>query len=245
MNLLSNFKQVLFIFLLLASQDGISGIASFIDEISSAVDKKLTEKGINPYIIPLDQGRLVDNESFKKIDVGLTKEQVVYLLGKPPLESPFIDNQWSYVYFNNTDVKKRKVLTIHFKNEKVFEIMIDNRTFRKFGSEEYSQVSTDNAPLNKVDNIEEIVYGPIIVDVATDNLMGGISDLCNVNDFKTFTQVKTLDSADESTLEIRAENQSQTGEQFVAEGNAEAERENDFLKVLLSIIISKTFSFLK
>ena len=117
MNLLSNFKQVLFIFLLLASQDGISGIASFIDEISSAVDKKLTEKGINPYIIPLDQGRLVDNESFKKIDVGLTKEQVVYLLGKPSLESPFIDNQWSYVYFNNTDVKKRKVLTIHFKNE--------------------------------------------------------------------------------------------------------------------------------
>ena len=230
MNLLHNFKQFLFIILLLASQDGISGIASFIDGISTAVDKKLTETGINPYIIPLDQGRLVDNESFKKIDVGLTKEQVVYLLGKPSLESPFIDNQWSYVYFNNTDVKKRKVLTIHFKNEKVFEIMIDNTTFKKLGSEEYGQVSTDNAPLKKVENTEEMVYGPIIVDVVSDNLMGSISDLCNVNDFKTFAEVKTLNSADESTLEIRADNQSQTGEQFIAEGNAEAERENDFLK---------------
>ena len=156
MNLLRNFKQLLLIILLLSSQDGVSGIASFIDGISSAVDKKLNENGINPYIIPLDQGRLVDNESFKKIDIGLTKEQVVYLFGKPPLESPFLDNTWSYVYFNNTDVKKRKVLTIQFKNEKVFEIMIDNRTFKKLGTEELSEVSTNNAPLKKLENIEEI-----------------------------------------------------------------------------------------
>lgn len=230
MNLLRNFKQLLLIILLLSSQDGVSGIASFIDGISSAVDKKLNENGINPYIIPLDQGRLVDNESFKKIDIGLTKEQVVYLFGKPPLESPFLDNTWSYVYFNNTDVKKRKVLTIQFKNEKVFEIMIDNRTFKKLGTEELSEVSTNNAPLKKLENIEEIVYAPIIVDLATNNILGDIRDLCNVNDFKTFIQVKTLNNADESTLEIRADNQSQTGEQFIAEGNAEAERVNDFLK---------------
>ena len=230
MNLLRDFKQLLLIILLLASQDSISGIASFIDGISATVDKKLTENGIKPYIIPVDQGRLVDDESFKKIDIGLTKEQVVYLFGEPPLESPFLDNTWSYLYYNNTDVKKRKVLTIHFKNEKVFEIMIDNRTFKKLGSEEYSQASTDNAPLNNVENIEKIVYGPIIVDATTNNITGGITDLCNVNDFKTFTQVKTLNNADESTLEIRADNQSQTGEQFIAEGNAEAERVNDFLK---------------
>ena len=160
------------IILLLASQDSISGIASFIDGISATVDKKLTENGIKPYIIPVDQGRLVDDESFKKIDIGLTKEQVVYLFGEPPLESPFLDNTWSYLYYNNTDVKKRKVLTIHFKNEKVFEIMIDNRTFKKLGSEEYSQASTDNAPLNNVENIEKIVYGPIIVDATTNNITG-------------------------------------------------------------------------
>ena len=53
---------------------------------------------------------------------------------------------------------------------------------------------------------------------------------CMQYDFKTFADIKTLNNADESTLEIRADNQSQTEEQFIAKGNAEAERINDFLK---------------
>ena len=126
MNSFRNFKQIILIILLLASQDSISGITSLFDEISLAVDEKLSEKGIKPYIIPIDQGRLLDNERFKKIDVGLTKEQIIYLIGKPPLESPFLENQWNYIYFNNTYAKKQKTLSIHFKNEKVFEILINN-----------------------------------------------------------------------------------------------------------------------
>ncbi len=230
MNLLRNFKQILLIILLITSQDAISSITNFIDGISSVVEKKLSEKGIKPYIIPLDQGRLIDNERFQKIDLGLTKEQIIYLIGKPPLESPFIDNQWNYIYFNNTNVKKQKTLSIHFKNEKVFEILINNVSFRKLGLKEYGQISLDNAPLNKIEKAEQKTYGPIIVDAASNNLISSISDVCNVNDFKTFSDVKTLNNADESTLEIRAENQSQTEGEFIAEGNAEAERVNDFIK---------------
>ena len=95
MNLLNNFRQITLMILLLASQDAISGISKFIDKISSAVDKTLSEKGIEPYIIPLDQGRLIENGEFQKIDIGLTKEQIIYLIGKPPVESPFLDNPTS------------------------------------------------------------------------------------------------------------------------------------------------------
>ena len=105
MNLFRNFKKIILIILLLASQDAISGITSLFDGISSALDEKLSQKGIKPYIIPLDQGRLLDSERFKKIDVGLTKEQIIYLIGKPLLESPFLENQWNYIYFNNTNQK--------------------------------------------------------------------------------------------------------------------------------------------
>ena len=230
MNLFRNFKKIILIILLLTSQDAISGITSLFDGISSAVDEKLSEKGIKPYIIPLDQGRLLDSERFKKIDVGLTKEQIIYLIGKPPLESPFLENQWNYIYFNNTDVKKQKTLSIHFKNEKVFEIHINNISYKKLGFEEYNQGILDNAPLNKIEKTEQMSYGPIIVNAASNNLVSSVSDVCNVNDFKTFADVKTLNNADESTLEIRADNQSQTEDKFIAEGNAEAERVNDFLK---------------
>ena len=230
MNLLRNFKKISLIILLLTTQDAIAGISNFIDGISSVVDKKLTENGIMPFIIPLDQGRLIDNERFKKIDVGLTKEQVIYLIGKPPVESPFLDNQWNYIYFNNMDVKKQKTLSIYFKNERVFEILINNAPYKKLGLEEYSQVALDNAPLNEIKKTEKITSGPIIVDTVNYNLTSSVSDVCNINDFKTFADVKTLNNADESTLEIRADNQSQTEEKFIAEGNAEVERVNDFLK---------------
>ena len=129
-------------------------VTDFIDRISSTVDKKLTEKGIKPYIIPLDQGRLIDNERFQKIDVGLDKEQIIYLIGKPPLVSPFIDNQWNYIYFNNTDSKKHKMLSIHFKNEKVFEILINNISFKKLGVQEDNQITLDHAPINNKTRIK-------------------------------------------------------------------------------------------
>ena len=216
--------------LLLASQDAISGISKFIDKISSAVDETLSEKGIEPYIIPLDQGRLIENGEFQKIDIGLTKEQIIYLIGKPPVESPFLDNQWNYIYFNNTDVKKQKTLSIHFKNEKVFEILINNISFKKFGVQQDKQIALDDAPLNKTEKIEEVSYGPIIVNATNTSLTSSVGDVCNINDFKTFADVKTLNNADESTLEIRADNQGQTEEKFTAVGNAEAERLNDFLK---------------
>ena len=90
MNLLGDFKKISLIILILTSQDAISGIGNFLDGISSAVEKKLSENGVKPYIIPLDQGRLIDNERFQEIDIGLSKEQVIYLLGKPPLELSLI-----------------------------------------------------------------------------------------------------------------------------------------------------------
>ena len=177
MNLFRNLKQISFIILLLGSQDVTSGISDLLDGISSAVDKKLSENGIKPYIIPLDQGRLIESERLQKIDVGLTKEQIIYLIGKPPLESPFLDNQWTYIYYNNSDVKKPKKLSILFKNEKAFEIFINNIPFRKLGIEEYSQVTLDNAPLKKSEIMEQMTYGPIIVDAGNNNLTSNVADI--------------------------------------------------------------------
>ena len=230
MNLFRNLKKISLIILLLASQDVSSGIESFIDDISLALDKQLSEKGIKPYIIPMDQGRLLSHEKFQKIDVGLSKEQVIYLLGKPSITSPFLDNQWNYIYFNNTNVNQAKKLSIHFKNEKVFEILINNKTIKRLNFEEISHTSLDNAPLSDKDKNLQKEYGPIVVDIENNKLSNKIIDVCNINDFEIFQDIKTLNDADESTLEIRADNQSQTEEQFTAKGNAEAERVNDLLK---------------
>ena len=230
MNLFRNLKKISSIIILLASQDVSSGIGSFINDISLALDKQLSEKGVRPYIIPMDQGRLISHEKFQEMDVGLSKEQVIYLLGKPSISSPFLDNQWNYIYFNNTNVNQAKKLSIHFKNEKVFEILINNKTIKRLNFEEISHTSLDNAPLSDKDKNIQKEYGPIVVDIENNKLSNKIIDVCNINDFEIFQDIKTLNDADESTLEIRADNQSQTEEQFTAKGNAEAERVNDLLK---------------
>ena len=71
---------------------------------------------------------------------------------------------------------------------------------------------------------------PIILTLEDNTALDSEIDVCNVNDFETFADVRTLIDSDESTLEIRADNQSQSGNEFKAEGNAEAERQKDFLK---------------
>jgi len=230
MNLLRNFKKISSIILLLLSQNVSSGTASFIDYISLALDKQLSERGIKPYIIPMDQGRLISHEKFQEIDVGLSKEQVIYLIGKPSISSPFLNNQWNYIYYNNTNVDQAKKLSIHFKNEKVFEILINNKTIKRLNFEEIDHTSLDNAPLDDKDKNIQKEYGPIVVDIENNKLSNKIIDVCNVNDFKIFQDIKTLNDADESTLEVRADNQSQTEEGLIAKGNAEAERVNDLLK---------------
>ena len=82
-----------------------------------------------------------------------------------------------------------------------------------------------------VDSQEDVSKNNIIKITLEDVQIDGEElGLCKLNLYETFKDVKTLTLADESTLEIRADNQSQEGYIFTAEGNAEAERQNDMLK---------------
>ena len=229
MNQISSIKKIVIIMFVLASQNASSGITDFIDNLSTTVENKLAENGIKPYIIPLDQGRLINFEKFQRLDLGLSKEQVIYLLGNPSVTNPFMENQWNYLYYNNLN-KQPKKLSIHFKNEKVHKVLINNKLFKLLGSEESIEFNVKSAPIITVDKPTTEKYKPIIVSLEDSKFSNKNIDVCNVNEFETFADVKTLINADETTLEIRADNQSQNETQFVAEGGAEAERENDSLK---------------
>ena len=229
MKFISNLKILSFLLFVLASQDVKSGINDFIDEISSTVERTLEGYDVRPFITSIEQGRLLDEKKLNKIDTGLSKEQVLYLLGKPSSSSPFLSNQWNYFYFNNTDHKEIKRLSIHFKNEKVFKIIVQDKIFKMLG------LVTEQAPLLKgspvdLQSTKNNESKPIILSLENNMVVDDKIDVCNVNEFETFSDVRTLYDSDSTTLEIRADNQSQVASEFKAEGNAEAERENDVLK---------------
>ena len=125
-------------FIALLSSSAHAGIMDFVSGIQKSVQKTLSINELEPYIIRLEQGRLVEEKNFNQLDIGLSREQVKYLLGKPT-SSPFNNDHWNYYYYNNSNSKGIKNLSIKFKNERVFEIVIDQKIFKKFGQTEKSR----------------------------------------------------------------------------------------------------------
>ncbi len=232
MTALNHFKKISIIIFSLISADVHSGVFDFVDNISNKIGDVLNDNGIKPYVIPLAQGRLVDDKNLRRLDIGLSKKQVEYLLGPPSVTSPFRDNQWDYVYFDNQDQKELKNITIVYKNEKVFEILINRNIYKKLGLENINQEVIADAPIKEVSS-EEIKTNklePIILALESSKTLDNSLEVCKLNKFEIYDNVKTLVNADESSLEIRADNQNQTDNLFTAEGNAEAERVNDLLR---------------
>ena len=208
-----------------------TGVVDFVSGIQKSVQETLSIGKIEPYIIPLEQGRLLEEKNFRQLDIGLSREQVKYLLGKPT-SSPFNNDHWNYYYYNNLNSKEIKNLTVVFKNEKVFEIVIDQKTFKKFGQTEKPQVEMTDASIIQINESSDDTSRDKVITVSLqdNDYLDEELGVCVSNTFETFEDVKTLVISDESTLEIRADSQSQTGEEFLAEGNAEAERQSDMLK---------------
>jgi len=207
-----------------------AGIMDFVGGIQKDIQETLSIYEIKPYIIPVEQGRLVDEKNFSQLDIGLSREQVRYLLGMPT-SSPFNDNHWNYYYYNNLNSREIKSVSVIFKNEKVFEIIIDQKTHRKFGQTVKGQLELSDASIIQINESDENLRDKVIsVSLQDSDNLDEELGICTSNTFETFEDVKTLVISDESTLEIRADSQSQTGEEFLAEGNAEAERQRDMLK---------------
>ncbi|NNM58430.1 MAG: outer membrane protein assembly factor BamE [Legionellales bacterium] len=68
---------------------------------------------IKPYTPSIQQGNILTQEDVAKLKLGMSKDDVQYLLGVPVLQSTFTDNQWDYIYtyqpVRNSTVKEEHV----------------------------------------------------------------------------------------------------------------------------------------
>tara|TARA_B100000073_G_scaffold278244_1_gene238574 strand:- start:461 stop:826 length:366 start_codon:yes stop_codon:yes gene_type:complete len=51
------------------------------------------------YQVPIAQGNIVSLGMLAKLEIGLTKAQVQYIMGTPSVKDPFNPNQWDYIGF--------------------------------------------------------------------------------------------------------------------------------------------------
>ena len=76
------------------------------------------------YKIDIPQGNYIEQKDVDQLRVGMTREQVAYVLGKPVVENAFRADTWHYIYRlkpGRGEVFTREAV-IHFENEKVVRL---------------------------------------------------------------------------------------------------------------------------
>lgn len=97
--------------------------------------------GFRSYRIDIQQGNVVTPEQYAQLRVGMTSDQVRFLLGTPILTDVFHDKRWDYLYWMDLGATREvtaRSLVIHFNAEGKVESIVADEAFRAQKVEEGS-----------------------------------------------------------------------------------------------------------
>jgi len=78
------------------------------------------------YQANLSQGNVIKQDDLDQVSVGMTRNQVRFLLGTPMVDDPFHEGRWDYVYFlkvGRDDAIFKRWVSVLFEDERVSEII--------------------------------------------------------------------------------------------------------------------------
>jgi outer membrane protein assembly factor BamE len=74
------------------------------------------------------QGNLIEQEDLDQVELGMTRNQVRFLLGTPMIDDPFHQDRWDYIYFlkvGRKDATFKRWVSVFFEDGLVSEIRKD------------------------------------------------------------------------------------------------------------------------
>ena len=78
--------------------------------------------------IDIQQGNLLEEEDVARIEVGMTRSQVQFVLGTPMIADSFHRDRWDYAYYltrgRSKDVARRWIV-VYFEDDRVSRIERD------------------------------------------------------------------------------------------------------------------------
>jgi outer membrane protein assembly factor BamE len=80
------------------------------------------------YRLNISQGNLIKQEDLDQVEMGMTRNQVRYLLGTPLIDDPFHADRWDYVYYQKIgrdEAGFKRWVSIEFSEDKVSDIRKD------------------------------------------------------------------------------------------------------------------------
>lgn len=82
------------------------------------------------YRANISQGNLIKQEDLDQAAIGMTRNQIRFLLGTPMIDDPFHKNRWDYIYYlklGHQDASYMRWVSIFFVDDKVTEIRKDQQ----------------------------------------------------------------------------------------------------------------------
>ncbi|MGB5512083.1 MAG: outer membrane protein assembly factor BamE [Woeseiaceae bacterium] len=80
------------------------------------------------YRASISQGNLFKQEDLDQAEIGMTRNQIRFLLGTPMIDDPFHASRWDYVYYlkrGRKDATFKRWVSVFFEDDRVSEIRKD------------------------------------------------------------------------------------------------------------------------
>ena len=83
-----------------------------------------TSKLPGVYRLDIQQGNVVDQEMVARLQPGMDKNQVQYIMGTPVLDDPFHADRWDYIYTFSRGgaTREQRHVVLYFKNNKLASV---------------------------------------------------------------------------------------------------------------------------
>ncbi|MEM1433119.1 MAG: outer membrane protein assembly factor BamE [Pseudomonadota bacterium] len=71
------------------------------------------------YRATIQQGNVISQEMVDKLEPGMTRNQVAFIMGEPVLRNPFVADRWHYLYRVEVPgrYEEEKRLTLYFEDD--------------------------------------------------------------------------------------------------------------------------------
>ena len=83
---------------------------------------------IKPFQPDVQQGNILNNNDLREIRYGMSKQEVLFILGTPMVIDPFNQQRWDYFYSKRNQRKKetdQRLITVIFDGDKLVELSGD------------------------------------------------------------------------------------------------------------------------
>ena len=83
---------------------------------------------IRPYQPDVQQGNIINNNDLKQIEYGMSKQEVLFILGTPLVIDPFNEQRWDYYYSNKnqrTQETNTRLITATFDGDSLASLQGD------------------------------------------------------------------------------------------------------------------------